>query len=64
MQQSAHQEQVGALWHRLEAASEGHKLEVLQLQEKLQELAGKLEQRDTVCQQARGCFSTPRLVYE
>ncbi len=37
-----------ALWQRLEAASEAHKQEVQQLQEKQQELVTQLEQRDAV----------------
>ena len=46
-QQSSHKEQVDALWSRLEAASEAHKQQVQQLQEKQQELVMQLEQRDT-----------------
>ena len=46
-QQSSHKDQVDALWSRLEAASEAHKQQVQQLQEKQQELVMQLEQRDT-----------------
>jgi predicted transcriptional regulator len=50
-QQSSHKEQVDALWSRLEAASEAHKQQVQQLQEKQQELVMQLEQRDADCAQ-------------
>ncbi len=50
-QQSSHKEQVDALWSRLEAASEAHKQQVQQLQDKQQELVVQLEQRDADCSQ-------------
>ncbi len=55
-QQSSHKEQVDALWSRLEAASEAHKQQVQQLQEKQQELVMQLEQRDADCCQVSICF--------
>jgi len=42
---------VDALWSRLEAASEAHKQQVQQLQEKQQDLVMQLEQRDADCSQ-------------
>ncbi|DBA86821.1 TPA: hypothetical protein ACH3X2_005404 [Trebouxia sp. C0005] len=45
-QLSSHKEQVDALWSRLEAASEAHKQQVQQLQEKQHNLVMQLEQRD------------------
>ncbi|KAL0050716.1 hypothetical protein WJX82_005679 [Trebouxia sp. C0006] len=52
-QQSSHKEQVDALWSRLEAASEAHKQQVQQLQDKQQELVVQLEQRDADCSQVQ-----------
>lgn len=55
-QQSSHKEQVDALWSRLEAASEAHKQQVQQLQEKQQELVMQLEHCDAECSQVSICF--------
>ena len=59
-QQSSHKEQVDALWSRLEAASEAHKQQVQQLQDKQQDLVMQLEQHDADCCQVSTCFKFPQ----